>query len=129
MAPQKSPAFQSYFMLDAGEFRMATAAMSLAAIGREFSSLCRAVSNRDRSIEARKPRYVGRIYWRRHKRPGISPKIREAVFKQSGYACVRCGLRDRLTVDHIVAWSKGGVHDISNFQTLCWPCNMRKGAR
>ena len=32
-------------------------------------------------------------------------------------------------VDHVVALSNGGVHDISNFQTLCGPCNKHKGAR
>ena len=34
-----------------------------------------------------------------------------------------------LTIDHIVAESKVGSHEIDNFQTLCWSCNSRKGVK
>ena len=43
--------------------------------------------------------------------------------------CCACGSGDRLEVDHVIPFSRGGKHDISNFQTLCKPCNVRKGAR
>ena len=32
-------------------------------------------------------------------------------------------------VDHIVALAGGGIHDISNFQPLCGPCNKAKGTK
>lgn len=62
-------------------------------------------------------------------RPGIPKQVRAKVFENDNYACVTCGATEPLEVDHIVPWSKGGAHDISNFQTLCKPCNISKGAR
>jgi len=32
-----------------------------------------------------------------------------------------------MTVDHIVPKSKGGKDDIANYQTMCRPCNAKKG--
>lgn len=51
------------------------------------------------------------------------------VFARDNYRCVYCGSGENLTVDHIVAWSKGGTNDESNLQTLCKSCNSRKGNR
>lgn len=62
-------------------------------------------------------------------RPPISPATRAAVYARDGGACRHCGTTQNLSVDHIIAWSKGGAHDLSNFQTLCRPCNSRKGDR
>lgn len=42
--------------------------------------------------------------------------------------CVRCGDRDPLTKDHILAISKGGSNAIDNIQPLCAPCNSAKGS-
>ena len=33
------------------------------------------------------------------------------------------------SVDHVVAYSAGGAHDLSNFATICARCNARKGTR
>jgi hypothetical protein len=67
------------------------------------------------------------------KRPLIKAVIdasdRETVFDKDGYACVKCGSPDDLTVDHILSEKKGGASELSNYQTLCRPCNSRKGAR
>lgn len=60
-------------------------------------------------------------------RPSISTKDRVAVYARDNGRCRRCGTTESLSVDHIVAWSKGGAHDLENFQTLCLPCNIRKG--
>jgi 5-methylcytosine-specific restriction endonuclease McrA len=44
--------------------------------------------------------------------------------------CLCCGRSDvKLTVDHVVPLSKGGVNFISNIQPLCGSCNSSKGTK
>ncbi len=62
-------------------------------------------------------------------RAKIPRDLREAVYERDGEKCLHCGALDDLTLDHIVPWSTGGMDDITNLQTLCRPCNSRKGAR
>lgn len=59
----------------------------------------------------------------------IPAQLRWAVFRRDGYRCVKCGCDEDLTADHIQAEVHGGKASISNLQTLCRPCNSRKGAR
>ncbi|KIQ70761.1 HNH endonuclease [Wenxinia marina] len=57
--------------------------------------------------------------------------LREAVKDRDGWACVLCGARTRLEVDHVkpvrdwpeLAW------DMGNLQTLCCRCHSRKNPR
>lgn len=75
------------------------------------------------------------------------------LFFKKGFKCVHCGIEgayfsaekalhgnDRnphlnlysaegilITKDHIVAKSKGGKNRLSNYQTMCAPCNLKKG--
>ena len=62
-------------------------------------------------------------------RAKIPADIRRAIHERDGWACLHCGSRDDLTLDHIVPWSAGGPDGIDNLQTLCRSCNARKGAR
>lgn len=62
-------------------------------------------------------------------RARIPDELRQRVYERDGHACVECGAMDRLSLDHITPWSHGGDDTYDNFQTLCTPCNSRKGAR
>lgn len=59
----------------------------------------------------------------------IQPYLSPFVFQLDNYACVVCGAKDDITVDHIIPLSRGGSNDFDNLQTLCRSCNSRKGAR
>lgn len=62
-------------------------------------------------------------------RKNISPAVKLKIFQRDGYRCVHCGTSDALTIDHIQPVSKGGSNEDENLQTLCAPCNSRKGDR
>ena len=77
--------------------------------------------------------------------------LRYQTFMNNGVVCVKCGRRGThfklcgdadsnrrhfnlyaddgtlITKDHIIPVSKGGKDHISNFQTMCEPCNAAKG--
>lgn len=59
----------------------------------------------------------------------IPPELREAVFERDGHRCLACGVADRLTADHVIPEVLGGLTALDNLQTLCKPCNSRKGTR
>lgn len=54
---------------------------------------------------------------------------RKAVFERDMYRCVACGTHLDLTIDHKHPVSLGGGNELSNLQTMCMPCNSKKGAR
>lgn len=62
------------------------------------------------------------------KRP-VSKGKAARVFFRDGNACLRCGSRDRLTVDHVIPESKGGNASLDNLQTLCHSCNSWKSVK
>lgn len=62
---------------------------------------------------------------RRH----IPTSVRIAVYERDGWRCLHCGTHENLSLDHIYPYSLGGDDGIENLQTLCRPCNSRKGAR
>jgi hypothetical protein len=66
---------------------------------------------------------------RKSTRIPVDSDMRWAVFQRDGYACVHCGSRLDLTIDHIHPVSLGGLTDPENLQTLCRDCNSRKGVR
>jgi len=70
-----------------------------------------------------------RDFQRFQARRKISPEVREQVYRRDKYRCVTCSSRERLTLDHIHPWSLNGPDDPENLQTMCQPCNSRKGAR
>ena len=65
----------------------------------------------------------------------ISEKTRLAVFRRDNFKCIQCGASPAtnsaviLCADHMLAFSKGGRTEMENLQTLCFQCNLKKGAR
>lgn len=59
----------------------------------------------------------------------ISRSLSKRVFERDAYRCVTCGGHHDLTCDHIIPESKGGPTEFDNLQTMCRPCNSRKGVK
>ncbi|WP_353367653.1 HNH endonuclease [Acidovorax sp. FG27] len=61
---------------------------------------------------------------------GVIPAaLRTSVFERDAYRCVTCGGHKDLCCDHIHPESKGGPTTLENLQTMCRPCNSKKGVR
>lgn len=52
---------------------------------------------------------------------------RQNIYKRDNHACVYCGSKDNLTLDHVLPRSRGGKTSWTNLVTACRPCNTRKG--
>ncbi len=52
---------------------------------------------------------------------------RQNIFKRDGHQCVYCGLRNDLTLDHVIPKSRGGRTSWDNLVTACRRCNAKKG--
>lgn len=59
----------------------------------------------------------------------ISRSLAKRVHEKYAYRCVTCGAHEDLCCDHIVPESKGGPTTFENLQSMCRPCNSRKGNR
>jgi hypothetical protein len=59
----------------------------------------------------------------------VTAEVRREAFESDGDQCRACGATDQLTVDHIWPQEWWGTNNRINLQTLCRPCNSRKGAR
>lgn len=57
-----------------------------------------------------------------------SDDIKRLIFKQGG-KCACCGLKKKLTLDHITPLARGGAHDVTNAEMLCKSCNSSKCAK
>lgn len=53
---------------------------------------------------------------------------RRAIYVRDNHRCVYCGIAAGVTLDHVVAVSKGGTHATSNLVTACRACNHSKAA-
>jgi 5-methylcytosine-specific restriction endonuclease McrA len=62
-------------------------------------------------------------------RPHIPLSLRVSVYTRDGWRCLRCGATDDLSLDHIKPYCLGGPDTLENLQTLCVPCNARKGIK
>lgn len=124
MAPNKSP----YFSIHAVDFLCGTQVMSLKECGRLIMDACGALDSGDGDFFERIP-FFGRPVFFKGNPLYISPPVRREVYDRDGRKCKHCGTNERLSIDHIIARINGGTDDPSNLQTLCMPCNRRKGTR
>ena len=59
----------------------------------------------------------------------ISKGKRYRIWKRDGGACVKCGSKKGLQVDHIVPVAHGGGCEEENLRILCGDCNLREGVK
>lgn len=63
----------------------------------------------------------------------IRPAKRLAIYLRDGMACCWCGesVEDgvKLTLDHLIPYSKGGTNGETNLVTCCSTCNSSRGNR
>lgn len=50
----------------------------------------------------------------------------EGIKQRYGYRCAYCGLRKKLTRDHVIPISKGGSNTVDNIVPACISCNCSK---
>lgn len=71
-----------------------------------------------RELDSIQPRFIAQKY--------ISKKeIRKAIIDRDK-KCLKCGTEKRLSIDHIIPISKGGLNELDNLQCLCVSCNSKK---
>ena len=68
---------------------------------------------------------------RKYKAPGngITAEEWKNICEKYGNRCLACGKIGKLTLDHVMPISKGGLHESSNVQPLCRTCNAKKGTK
>ena len=59
----------------------------------------------------------------------ITQEIIDKLLKLSSNRCLKCGSKDKLSIDHIIPVIKNGTNCIDNLQILCLPCNKSKGTK
>lgn len=70
--------------------------------------------------------------WHRHSAAVTGSRrwkgLRLEALRRDGFACVQCGARGRLEVDHIqpVRTHPALAFDLANLQSLCAPCHTLK---
>lgn len=96
-----------------------------AADARRYASNPRPFLDRNRRSHFVKPK--GRPGWRTI--GAVTEDLVRAKFEYWGGRCWMCGSDDRIEVDHVKPFAKGGPHVLSNVRPACRSCNAGKGAR
>lgn len=64
-----------------------------------------------------------------YRKKPIKPGVKKQVLERDMYRCKYCYTHIDLCVDHIIPEALGGKATLDNLQTLCRPCNSRKGKK
>lgn len=75
------------------------------------------------------PHTTVRVGEPRYREAKICADLSRQVMERDEYRCITCRTHLDLTCDHIHPESKGGETTFENLQTMCRPCNSKKGAR
>lgn len=78
------------------------------------------------------PVVIRMVYYVRVPRNLGIPLSRRTVLARDQYTCQYCGAspgRAELTIDHVLARSRGGVTEWENVVAACRTCNQNKGSR
>lgn len=62
-------------------------------------------------------------------RINIMKPARNAIYKRDGHKCQYCGSTKSLTIDHVLAKSRGGTDTWDNMVACCSSCNTKKGSK
>ena len=68
----------------------------------------------------------GEVFGQGNKRTPIPKDVVDAVWNRDSGSCVYCGSSEKLHIDHIIPFSKGGDDSLENLQILCQRCNLEK---
>ncbi len=64
------------------------------------------------------------------KHKNVKSRVREAIKSEFNHHCAYCGsMSKRLTLDHVLAESKGGTDSRINLVPACAKCNGSKGSK
>ena len=89
-------------------------------------------ANRERRRELLRS-LLASLFQKKHDKRGFTPEQRRILWnKDERRGCSRCGKTlswDKLTVDHVLAYTKGGKTTLGNAQLMCRSCNRKKGVR
>lgn len=69
----------------------------------------------------------GKTHGNRNGSKWITKLRRRKIYLRDDRACLCCGTKENLTLDHYVPRCCGGTHKSSNLITLCLTCNCFKG--
>jgi hypothetical protein len=89
-------------------------------------------ANRERRRELLRNLLVSLFQRKDDKRQFTSEQRRILWNRDDKRGCSKCGKVlswDKITVDHVLAYTKGGKTTLGNAQLMCRSCNSRKGAR
>lgn len=90
----------------------------------------RTISNAERTIEITIPKVLRLVELVKSVYKNRVPFSKKNVFVRDDFTCAYCGRTDRrLTIDHIVPKSKGGITSFENCVASCKPCNNKKNNR
>lgn len=74
-------------------------------------------------------RFISKARTGRH---SITTSTRDAVYERDNFICQYCKRkfdRSKLSIEHVIPISKGGIDEIINYITVCRSCNSSKNAK